>query len=62
MIGTIFIVVFCLAFIEILIARAIYEAEDTPSSRHLVHLLNVVVVPFLAIFGLLLVIKIVGWL
>ncbi len=62
MIINIFTAVFCLAFIQLLISRAVYEAEDSHSAHYLIRLINVVVVPFLFIFGLLLLIRIVGWL
>ena len=57
-----FTTVFCIAFIQLLVSRAIYEAEDTHSARYLIRLINVVVVPLFFIFGLLLLIQIVGWL
>ena len=62
MIVNIIVILFILAFIELLITRAVYEAEDSESSHYLVRLLNVVVVPFLFVFGLLILIKIVSWL
>lgn len=50
-----------LSLIFLVVIQALFQAVNNESSRYLVRLLWVVIVPMLAVFGLLIVVQVVGW-
>ncbi len=50
-----------LSLIILLVLRAVFQAEGSPGSRYVARLMWAIIVPFLVIFGLVLVIQVFSW-